>query len=265
MEKSWVWQNLAGLVRAESMNVGNDPRFFAKNVMDKRLDAFKVLTIVNSLMFGTAIKQCFTLEKDMDFSQFEPYVLSVAYWQIIAFFLDISIAIMCLLSLYIIAHQLFYAYRLMTAGPSGFDQAAIFYLTRVITMWRHFAIKCLFNGLLMFLALVGIQLLVQFYKDADHTKQHYEEVVIMNLRDGTSMATAQTSIPVHQKLDMRVHVMLGYMVLAICVGTAVMMIYIRKQHLAVFKENYKFCTNRTFNVQATLREMSHRSGNNIET
>jgi len=265
MENSWVWQKMAGLVRAESMNVGNDPRFFAANVMDKRLDAMKTLTIVNSLMFGTAIKQCFTLKKDMNFSESQPLVGCIAYWQIFVFFLDICIAIMCLLSLYIIAHQLFYAYRLMTAGPSGFDQAAIFYLTRVITMWRHFAIKCLFNGLLAFLAVVGIQLLVQFYKDADHMKDRYEEVVIMNLKNGHSEATAQVNFPVHHKLTMRTHVALGYMVLAICVGTAGLMIYIRKQHLVVFKENYKFCTNRTFNVQATLREMSHRSGNNIET
>lgn len=265
MENSWVWQKMAGLVRAESMNVGNDPRFFASNVMDKRLDAFKVLTIVNSLMFGTAIKQCFTLKKDMDFSKFEPLVFSIAFWQLLAFLLDISIAIMCLLSLYIIAHQLFYAYRLMTAGPSGFDQAAIFYLTRVITMWRHFAIKCLFNGLLLFLALVGIQLLVQFYKDADHMKDQHEEVVIMNLKNGHSEATAQVHFDVHHKLNMRAHVALGYLVLAICVGTAALMIYIRKQHMVVFKENYKFCTNKTYNVQATLREMSHRSGNNIET
>jgi len=265
MENSWMWQKMANLVRAESMNVGNDPRFFAANVMDKRLAALKVLTIVNSLMFGTAIKQCFTLRKDMDFSAFDPLVFNIAYWQFGAFLLDIAIAIMCLLSLYIIAHQLFYAYRLMTAGPSGFDQAAIFYLTRSITMWRHFAIKCLFNGLLMFLGLVAVQLLVQFYKDADGKKDRYEEVVIMNLKAGHSESFAQVVIPVHHKLDMRVHVCLGYIVLGICVGTAVMMIYIRKQHLAVFKENYKFCTNRTFNVQATLREMSHRSGNNIET
>lgn len=265
MENSWIWTTMAGMVRAESMNVGNDPRFFAANVMDKRLAAFKVLTIVNSLMFGTAIKQCFTLKKDMDFSKFEPMVFSIAYWQIGSFFLDVCIAIMCLLSLYIIAHQLFYSYRLMTAGPSGFDQAAIFYLTRSVTMWRHFAIKCLFNGLLMFLALVSVQLLVQFYKDADHTKQHYEEVVILNLRDGLSTPKAQVVIPVHHKLTMSVHVALGYLVLIICVATAVVMIYIRKQHLSVFRENYAFCTHKTIKVTTTLREMSHRSGNNIET
>jgi len=265
MENSFLWTKMAGLVRAESMNVGNDPRFFAANVMDKRLAAFKVLTIVNSLMFGTAIKQCFTLKKDMDFSKFDPMVISIAYWQIAAFFLDVAISIMCLLSLYIIAHQLFYAYRLMTAGPSGFDQAAIFYLTRSITMWRHFAIKALFNGLLFFLALVSVQLLVQFYKDADDKKDHFEEVVIMNLRGGHSMVAPQVTIPVTHKLNMRVHVLLGYTVLGICVATAILMIYIRKQHLMVFKENYKYCTQKTIRVTTTLREMSHRSGNNIET
>merc|ERR1719409_1051811 len=123
----------------------------------------------------------------MDFSKVEPLVGCVALWQIISFFLAVAIAIMCLLSLYICAHQLFYTFRLMTAGPSGFDQAAIFYLTRSITMWRHLSIKFLFNGLLMFLLLVSIQLLVKFYKDADNAKENFDEVIIMNVQNGQSM------------------------------------------------------------------------------
>merc|ERR1719197_1803818 len=102
----------------------------------------------------------------MNFGDTQPMVGNIAMWQFGSFILAVAISIMCLLSLYIIAHQLYYTFRLMTAGPSGFDQAAIFYLTRTITMWRHLAIKFLFNGLLMFLGTVGIQLFVKFYKDA---------------------------------------------------------------------------------------------------
>merc|ERR1719253_1882736 len=109
MDRNIFFRTAAHLVRAESMAVSNDPRFFAANVMDKRLAAFKVLTIVNSLMFGTAIGQCFKLKKDMDFSKFDPLVGSIAFWQIFAFFLNMAISIACLLSLYIIAHQLFYS------------------------------------------------------------------------------------------------------------------------------------------------------------
>merc|ERR1719261_1779400 len=138
-------------------------------------------------MFGTALGQCFALKKDMDFGKVEPLVGCIALWQIVSFFLAVSISIMCLLSLYIFGHQLYYTFRLMTAGPSGFDQAAIFYLTRSITMWRHLSIKFLFNGLLLFLVLVSVQLLVKFYKDADAVKEPFEEVVVMNVENGKSL------------------------------------------------------------------------------
>merc|ERR1719163_1881357 len=103
MESNYAWKYMSNLVRAESMAVGNDPRFFCGNVMDKRLAAFKVLTIVNSLMFGTALSQCFALKKDMNFARVEPLVGNLAIWQIVSFFIAMAIAIMCLLSLYIIA------------------------------------------------------------------------------------------------------------------------------------------------------------------
>lgn len=265
MENSWLWNTATRLVRAESMNISNDPRFFAANVMDKRLAAFKTLTIVNSLMFGTALHQCFALKKDMDFSKIEPLVGCVALWQLVSFLMAVAIAIMCLLSLYIVAHQLFYTFRLMTAGPSGFDQAAIFYLTRSITMWRHLSVKFLFNGLLLFLFAMSIQLAVKFYKDADNYKVKFDEVVIMNLQNGQSDITSHVHFDVHQKLDMTFHVAMGYFVLGICVATAALMLYIRKQHLAVFRQNYDFCTERTHRITSVLSKMSTRAGATIET
>merc|ERR1719472_123203 len=175
-----------GLARDESMDVSNDPRFFAKSVMDKRLGAFKSLTIVSSLMFGTSMGQCFKLKKNMDFTEWDPLVWNMAYWQMLGFAISVAVAVMCLLSLYVISHQLFYANRLMTSGPTGFEQASVFYLTRVIVMWRHLAIKCLFNGLSLFIFLVGIQLFCAFYKDADTTLTKTKVVVIANVFDGTS-------------------------------------------------------------------------------
>jgi len=266
MENNWLWKATANFVRAESMDVGNDPRFFAGNVMDKRLAAFQVLTIVNSLMFGTALGQCFALKKNMDFSKVEPLIGNIALWQIVSFVIAVAIAIMCLLSLYIVAHQLFYTYRLMTAGPSGFDSAAIFYLTRTITMWRHLAIKFLFNGLLGFMILVSIQLMLKFYKDAAAVPLHkYDEVVIMNLVAGQSMNHSNVVYHVHQKLDMTVHVAMGYVSLAVCAFTAWVMLYIRKAHLSVFKENYEYCQAKTHHITSVLRDMSHRSGASVET
>merc|ERR1719162_430539 len=195
----------------------------------------------------------------MNFARVEPLVGNIAVWQIVSFVIAVAIAIMCLLSLYIVAHQLFYTFRLMTAGPSGFDQAAIYYLTRSITMWRHLAIKFLFNGLLFFMILVSIQLLVKFYKDADEVPKHkYDEVVIMNLVGGQSMNTTNLVISVHHKLDMTVHVALGYFVFGVCACTAWLMLYIRRQHLSVFRQNYEYCSEKTHHITSVLRNMSHR-------
>jgi hypothetical protein len=269
-EGDWLVHNpivcaAKALVRAESMDVGNDPRFFAKSVMDKRLAAFKVLTLVSSLMFSTALGQLFSLKKDMDFSNSRPYVGVIGYWQMVSFFMCLSITIMCLLSLYIIAHQLFFTFRLTTAGPSGFDQAAIFYLTRAMTVWRHLAIKFLFNGLLMFLATVGLQLFVKFYKDAESVKSDVEEVMIMNVLNGTSQLKAVADIDKHSYLSIPLHVTIGYIVLFICLLTSIIMIKIRHEHCVVFDQNYRYCSSKTVQVSSLLRSMASRSKSNVET
>jgi hypothetical protein len=265
MTENWLWNKTSNFVRAESMDVGNDPRFFTSNVMDKRLAAFKVLTIVSSLMFGTALSQCFSLKKDMNFANHHSLVGVIGIWQITSFFLCMGITIMCLLSLYIIAHQLFYTFRLMTAGPSGFDQAAIFYLTRTITMWRHAAIKMLFFGLLVFLSTVGIQLFVKFYKDASKEMDQKDGVMVMNMANGTSVDYAVIDLPKEHKLSMPVHVALGYVSLTICALTSLLMIIIRREHTQVFQQNYEFCSKQTLQVSSMLRHMGTRSGDAIET
>jgi len=255
----------AGLARDESMDVSNDPRFFAKSVMDKRLGAFKSLTIVSSLMFGTSMGQCFKLKKNMDFTEWDPLVWNIAYWQMLGFAISVAVAVMCLLSLYVIAHQLFYANRLTTSGPTGFEQASVFYLTRVIVMWRHLAIKCLFNGLWLFIFLIGIQLFCKFYKDADAKVNKPHMIFITNIINGTSQNTTSISVPHPHKLDMAVHSIIGYITLAVFLGCSWMLIIVRRQHLTVFQENYKAVKVITHPLESTMRAMAHRSGHLLET
>jgi len=247
------------LAGSESMDVSNDPRFFAKNVMDKRLSAFKSLTIVSSLMFGTSVKQCFELKKNMDFSSYEPYVGNIAIWQMMGFMVSLVVAFMCLLSLYVIAHQLFYTYRLMTAGPTGFEQATVFYLTRAITIWRHIAIKCLFNGLWAFMALVGIQLFVKFYKDADSKKTGPHMVWAMNLINGTSQDHKVIEMVHHHKLNMMHHAIVGYIVFFFFLCGLGLLYYIRYTHMMVFRNNYCQIKAMTDPIQKNAKEMSKRS------
>jgi len=267
MVNNWLWKyTTSNLAKVHSMDITNDPRFFLGNVMDKRLSAFKSLTLVSSIMFGTALGQCFALKKDMNFQHNEPLVGDLAIWQIIAFFLALMIAIQCLLSLYIIAQQLFYTYRLMTAGSLGFDLAAVFYLTRTITMWRHLAIKLLFNGMLKFLILVGIQLFVTFYKDADNVKDNRDTEMVVNMVNLTSVQDSLIHLePPTHVLSMRVHVALGYLCLAICTGVAALMYNIRHQHQAVFGENYKHCERQTHGIERAVATMGMRSGAFVET
>lgn len=257
-----------GLARDESMDVTNDPRFFAKSVMDKRLGAFKSLTIVSSLMFGSSMMQCFKLKKDMDFSHWDPLVGNIAIWQLVGFFISVAVSVMCLLSLYVISHQLFYANRLMTSGPTGFEQASVFYLTRVIVMWRHLAIKCLFNGLSLFIFLVGVQLFCAFYKDADSTLIVQKVVVIANVINGTSLEDQVihgAHLAKHHKLNMALHSAIAYCVLIVFMACTWMLIVIRNQHLGVFQENYKAVKVMTMPLETTMRMMAHRSGHLLET
>jgi hypothetical protein len=253
-----------GLARAESMDMTNDPRFFSKNIMDKRLSAFKQLTIVSALMFGTALGQTFKMKKDMNFGKSEPYVGNIAIWQFFGFVIALIVSIMCLISLYVIVHQLFYTYRLMTAGPTGFEQASVFYLTKVITMWRHFAIKCLFQGLMLFLVLVGVQLLVKFYKDADSVVSKKHAMYALNLRDGSSVNELVADLHAKNSLDMKLHSILAYIVLVIYLGCTIGLWCIRQQHMQVFKMNYSDVKGMTIPIETTMRQMSVRSKNALD-
>jgi len=227
-----------GLARAESMDVTNDPRFFAGSVMNKRLMAFKSLTIVSSLMFSTALGQCFKIKKDMNFSEWDPLVGNIAIWEFVGFTISVIVASMCLFSLYVISHQLFYTIRLTTAGPTGFEQASMFYLTRTMVVWRHLAVSCLFNGLWLFIILVGIQFFVTFYKDAIKLTDKHHQVWVSNMVNGSSVETPLFIEHSHHELNMIAHTVLGYISLAMFVVFTFVLAVVRKQHVQVFQSGY---------------------------
>merc|ERR1711865_522769 len=79
---------------SNSMDVSNDPRFFAANVMDKRLAAFRGLAFVSGLMFGTSLGQCFKIKQDMHFHDQQDYVGNIAIWQSAGFILSMIVASM---------------------------------------------------------------------------------------------------------------------------------------------------------------------------
>lgn len=249
--------NSMGLARCESMELTNDPRFFSSNVIDKRLGAFGKLSIVAGLMLGTSMGQLFKLKKNMNFDKCDLEGGCVGYIQFVGFVLEMLVVFMCLISLYVICHQLFYTYRLMTTGPTGFELASMFYLTRSIVMWRHFAIKCLLNGLALFMVSSGLTLYVKFIKDAEGGPA---KILVVNMKDGTSVNDVIGSgADIDPTLDITTHVILAYCVLACFVCCAVLLCVIRTHHLSAFRELYMKAQTGTAPLTQTLLQMAHRN------
>ena len=88
--------------------------------------------------------------------------IPMGWMQFAAFFIQMSVAFMCLMAIYVIAHQTLYTYRLMTAGPHGFEQASMFSLCKGLCTWRHLAIRCIFNGLSLYIVASGLLVFVMF-------------------------------------------------------------------------------------------------------
>lgn len=149
---------------SHSMDLHNDPRFFASNVIEKRLAAFSGLSVIASLTTGTALKQCFSVMKDVD----QDSVLGVI--QMIGVFTMGVILFMSLASTLVFVYQAFFTHRLITAGPNGFELASNFYLHDDVVKWRHFAVRCLGIGLPMLLLSTGCSLYVKLCQTLPSTK-----------------------------------------------------------------------------------------------
>jgi len=148
-----------GLVRSESMTLVNDPRFFQGNVIDKRLQAFSGLGVISGLLVATAIDQIFNMKKDMVLSTVD------GLFQLLGFASMTTVLFCNVLATYVVVAQSYHTYRLMTAGPNGFEMATSYYLNRNMVVWRHMAVKCMLFSLPMFLISSGIRMLVKFDRD----------------------------------------------------------------------------------------------------
>merc|ERR1719382_349251 len=80
-------QDVETLEREGTAELKNDPRFFAENVIEKRLTAFEALAIVTYLLSVEAVKQCFELSKEFSWT---PGMLHVAIIQLVGFFMMVA-------------------------------------------------------------------------------------------------------------------------------------------------------------------------------
>merc|ERR1719482_1251035 len=91
--------------------------------------------------------------------------------QLISFTLLTFVLFANVLSTYIAVAQPYHTIRLLTAGPTGFEIAASYYLHRNIVAYRHLAIKCMLLSLPIFLISCGLRLVVKFDREYyDETK-----------------------------------------------------------------------------------------------
>merc|ERR1719486_214650 len=161
-----AWCEEQGLVRADSMDIVNDPRFFGDNVLKFRLEAFAALEIVSGLMAENAMSQLFNMNKRMPIFDQDKLVFSFnGLLQLMCFGILVFVLFQNMLAMYIGLAQPYHTYRLMTAGPTGFDAAASYYLNRNIVSWRHLAIKLMLQSLPLYILQMGLRLVVKFDRE----------------------------------------------------------------------------------------------------
>lgn len=233
------------------MELQNDPRFFTNNVLDKRLAALKTMTIVSSLMLGTALGHCFSLEKKYNFTgDWEcPLVSSL---QIFSFFTLMRVVFVCFMSLYTFCQQLYHIYRLMTSGPTGVEVAGEYYLHPIITTWRHTAVNRLLKSLWLFVFALGLILSIKIMKDGGTIKKCYEDAHAAKPPSLADIAYLVTSVmnhvavttaapPVHTAKDTFAEVFqpvfAGIVCICFCV-CAYVLAHINRTHTVVFDRVY---------------------------
>lgn len=217
----------AGLVRSESMEIHNDPRFFEGNVIDKRLSAFHIAGVVSVIMTKTAMSEIFGMKKDITNKTFDPTADNDGWAQILGF-VTLSVVLWCnIVSVYVTIAQIYHTYRLMTAGQMGFEMATSYYLNRNIVFWRHLGIKCMLGSLPLLIMSTGLRLLVKFDRGMIRKPKWFHEA-------------RPTAVPLTTP-----HIgSISLIGLAVCIAYLMVSfgIYlVHRKHNEVYRERYSLC------------------------
>lgn len=193
----------------------NDPRLFGSNVLMKRLLAFSALALVSSIMVKTTQAQLLSLKKDIDLTTGDG-VIQFTSFVLMNFTLFIN-----MLAMYVGVAQHYFTYRLMTAGPTGYEMASSYYLNPNIAFWRHAAVKGMLTALPLFLLSTSLKLLVMFDQDMPNAPDKHP--------DPNSWALARVgSLSV-----------LGLVVCALWITMAVGLCFVDNRHRSVFRDKYE--------------------------
>lgn len=229
----------AGLVKSESMEITNDPRFFLDNVINYRLAAFAGLSVVSGLMVQNAMDNIFDMKKRMDITKFElkPWEMSVEdqdkLLQLIAFLLLGLVLFFNMVSTYVGVAQPYHTIRLMTGGPTGFEAAALYYLNKNMTAWRHFAVTGALVSLPLYVLSCSFRMVVKF--DWENEKD----------------PDLKTVPPVEDRI-------IGWIMFCYFLLMAATVYYIHRKHDKVFVERHQKCADALAQHNAALDVMSSR-------
>jgi protein-S-isoprenylcysteine O-methyltransferase Ste14 len=197
------------------MEVVNDPRFFQDNVINYRLAAFGGLSVVSSLLTQNCMTQLFNMDKKMQIwtEHHKAFHLN-GILQLTAFLLLIVILVCNMLATYVGVAQTYHTIRLMTAGPTGFDAAASYYLNRNIVTFRHMAIRCMLLSLPLYIFQMAIRLVVKFDRQ---TKK---------------APTLPTQTPSESNIQ-------GWFVCVLMICFGLCLWWIHHKHFAIFRDRYE--------------------------
>lgn len=170
------------IVKSDSMDITNDPRFFTDNVLNYRLAAFAGLSVVSGLMIQNAMDHVFDMDKRIKLDS------AAGVCQAIAFFTLIVVLFLNVIATYVGVAQPYHTVRLMTAGPTGFEMATSYYLNKSIVVYRHLAVKSMLISLPLFMMQSGLRLIVKFKRENGHDEMQSLSLVEAQLMGGVSCA-----------------------------------------------------------------------------
>jgi len=219
-----------GLTHSDSMEITNDPRFFQDNVINYRLAAFAGLGVVAGLMVQNSMDHLFGMSKDMTF---HPFHHVDGFCQFVAFMLLAVVHFLNIIATYVGVAQPYHTIRLMTAGPTGFESAACYYLNPNIIAWRHAAIYGALISLPLFLASTGLRMVVKFDRENFEAKDPPAELA-------------------HEDR------LLGIITCGIFALMALSVCYVHRLHFGVFSEKYELLKPNLYQHREVLDVMTSR-------
>merc|ERR1711990_485006 len=104
--------------------------------------------------------------------------IHVAVFQVIGYSVMVFVLYITLTTAAVLSLQLFFAIRLMTAGPTGYDKSARFYADKRMWAYRERAVFGMKWGVVGFFVASGFMLYVKLYTDGapKRTLHHDEEL-----------------------------------------------------------------------------------------